>query len=143
MYLGGIVEQADADELYDEPLHPYTKALMSAVPVPDPLVEDTRERILLPGDLPSPANPPTGCRFHTRCPFRQETRCDTERPELRVVEVAGATASHRVACHCAEEIASGELQPARGDAGAGPRSAFSGGGPDVPVDLHRRPYSAP
>ena len=59
---------------------------MSAVPVPDPIIEDRRERILLTGDLPSPANPPKGCRFHTRCPWRQETRCDTERPELRVIE---------------------------------------------------------
>ena len=111
MYLGGLVEESGAAELYDVPLHPYTRALMSAVPVPDPQVEDSREQILLSGDLPSPANPPTGCRFHTRCPWRQETQCDTERPELRVVQVEGATPGHRVACHFAEEIASGAIQP--------------------------------
>lgn len=111
MYLGSLVEEADADDLYAQPLHPYTRALMSAVPVPDPLVEDRRERILLKGDLPSPANPPKGCRFHTRCPWRQETRCDTERPQLRVVEVDGVAASHRVACHWAEQIESGEIRP--------------------------------
>ena len=106
MYLGAIVEQAAADDLYREPLHPYTKALMSAVPIPDPLVEDTRERILIPGDLPSPANPPPGCRFHTRCPFRQETRCDDERPLLRVIRD-----DHQVACHWVEEIESGQITP--------------------------------
>ena len=110
MYLGGLVEESEAGELYDVPLHPYTRALMSAVPVPDPEVEDSREQILLTGDLPSPANPPTGCRFHTRCPWRQETLCDTERPQLRIVEVPGATGHHRVACHFAEQIASGEVQ---------------------------------
>ena len=81
------------------------------MPVPDPEVEDSREQILLSGDLPSPANPPTGCRFHTRCPWRQETRCDTERPELRVVQVEGTSPGHRVACHFAEEIAAGAIQP--------------------------------
>ena len=111
MYLGGLVEESEAGELYDVPLHPYTRALMSAVPVPDPRVEDTREQILLTGDLPSPANPPSGCRFHTRCPWKQETLCDTERPQLRVVEVTGASDSHRVACHFAEQIAAGEIQP--------------------------------
>ncbi|MGL5928171.1 MAG: ABC transporter ATP-binding protein, partial [Dermatophilaceae bacterium] len=101
MYLGGLVEEATADALYAAPLHPYTRALLSAVPVPDPAVEDTREQILLTGDLPSPSNPPSGCRFHTRCPWRQETRCGDERPQLRVVDVPGATAGHQVACHWA------------------------------------------
>lgn len=109
MYLGGIVEESEAGELYDLPLHPYTRALMSAVPVPDPVLEDSREQILLTGDLPSPSHPPTGCRFHTRCPWRQPTRCDEERPLLRVVEVPGATEGHRVACHWAEGIAAGEI----------------------------------
>jgi len=111
MYLGGLVEEATADDLYALPLHPYTRALLSAVPVPDPTVEDTREQILLTGDLPSPSNPPAGCRFHTRCPWRQPTRCDDERPALRTVGIAGVPAGHRVACHWAEQIESGELQP--------------------------------
>ena len=110
MYLGGLVEESEAGELYETPLHPYTRALMSAVPVPDPTVEDQREQILLTGDLPSPSKPPSGCRFHTRCPWRQPTRCDDERPELRVVEVDGVTPGHRVACHWAEQIAAGDLQ---------------------------------
>jgi peptide/nickel transport system ATP-binding protein len=105
MYLGTLVEEAASDQLYREPLHPYTRALLSAVPVPDPDLEDRRERILLAGDLPSPANPPAGCRFHTRCPWAQPTRCADERPALRQV---GAS---RVACHWAEQIASGELRP--------------------------------
>ncbi|MDA3645908.1 ABC transporter ATP-binding protein [Saccharopolyspora indica] len=106
MYLGGIVEESTSDDLYAEPLHPYSKALLSAVPVPDPTVEDEREQILLSGDLPSPANPPAGCRFHTRCPWRQPDRCDTERPALRELKPG-----HRVACHYAEEIRDGSLQP--------------------------------
>lgn len=111
MYLGALVEEASADDLYAEPLHPYTRALLSAVPVPDPVVEDHRERILLTGDLPSPANPPSGCRFHTRCPWRQATRCDTDRPQLRVVSIESVPGSHRVACHYAEGIASGAVSP--------------------------------
>ncbi|USX49846.1 ABC transporter ATP-binding protein [Lentzea sp. HUAS12] len=106
MYLGGLVEEATSEDLYEEPLHPYTRALLSAIPVPDPQVEDRRERILLAGDLPSPANPPSGCRFHTRCPWRQETKCDTERPALRELKPG-----HKVACHWAEQIRSGEIQP--------------------------------
>jgi peptide/nickel transport system ATP-binding protein len=116
MYLGALVEEADADDLYAAPLHPYTRALMSAVPVPDPTVEDRRERILLTGDLPSPANPPAGCRFHTRCPWRQQERCDSERPELRAVAIEGVAPGHRVACHYAEQIATGALQPHRVEA---------------------------
>jgi peptide/nickel transport system ATP-binding protein len=106
MYLGGIVELSPADDLYGEPLHPYTISLLSAVPIPDPVVERQRTRIFLTGDLPSPANPPAACRFHTRCPFVQPTRCRDERPALRSV-----TGGHSVACHWAEEIRDGTLEP--------------------------------
>jgi peptide/nickel transport system ATP-binding protein len=105
MYLGTIVEVGDADSLYEEPLHPYTISLLSAVPIPDPEIEERREPVLLTGDLPSPAAPPAGCRFHTRCPYVQETRCRDEAPELR--ELSG----RRVACHWAEQIRAGAIQP--------------------------------
>jgi peptide/nickel transport system ATP-binding protein len=114
MYLGGIVEEAPAGDLYADPQHPYTRALLSAVPVPDPEAEDRRERILLAGDLPSPAAPPSGCRFHTRCPWKQTDRCATERPALRRLE--GAPAGHRVACHHAEAIKAGTIRPHEVDA---------------------------
>jgi peptide/nickel transport system ATP-binding protein len=112
MYLGKIVEVAPSDQLYASPMHPYSIALLSAVPIPDPAVESGRERIILSGDLPSPVNPPRGCRFHTRCPFRQKERCDTEVPELRVVD------GHSVACHYAEKIKAGEIRPHEAHANA-------------------------
>jgi peptide/nickel transport system ATP-binding protein len=106
MYLGKIVEISNAAELYDDPLHPYTISLLSAVPIPDPAVERERATILLPGDLPSPANPPPACRFHTRCPYVQPTLCRDEEPLLRRLEP-----DHVVACHWAEDIKAGKIQP--------------------------------
>jgi oligopeptide transport system ATP-binding protein len=93
MYLGRVAELADRNELYENPLHPYTKALLSAVPVPDPAVELKRERIILTGDVPSPLRPPPGCNFHTRCPIAIE-ECRERIPEFREVGK-----DHWVACH--------------------------------------------
>ncbi len=103
MYLGHIVEEADAQAIVAAPKHPYTQALISAVPVPDPVREQARERIVLSGELPSPVHPPAGCPFHTRCPLRED-RCSQQLPLLR--EIAPG---HRVACHLADTSGSGSL----------------------------------
>ena len=96
MYLGKIAEISPRKDLFNRPLHPYTQALMSAIPIPNPKLK--RKRIILPGDVPSPLNPPSGCRFHPRCPYAKE-KCSVEVPELRELDT-----EHWVACHYAEEL---------------------------------------
>jgi oligopeptide/dipeptide ABC transporter ATP-binding protein len=100
MYLGKIVEITESETLFDEPQHPYTEALLSAIPIPEPNVE--RKQILLVGDVPSPANPPSGCHFHPRCPYAID-RCRVEVPELRPVQTPGGVTTE-VACHRADEL---------------------------------------
>ncbi len=107
MYLGNLVEVSPAGDLYERPLHPYTISLLDAVPIPDPQVEARRKIVVLPGELPSPVSPPSGCRFHTRCPYVQKTRCRDEVPALRPLGETG----HLVACHWAEQIHAGEITP--------------------------------
>jgi oligopeptide transport system ATP-binding protein len=101
MYLGRIVEMGERDEVYDHPLHPYTQALLSAIPIPDPDVEATRKRIILEGDVPSPVNPPAGCRFNPRCAYATDI-CRQEDPEFR--NLGTDNRLHMVACHHAEKF---------------------------------------
>ncbi|MFD6420011.1 ABC transporter ATP-binding protein [Streptomyces sp. NPDC060194] len=115
MYLGRIVEIGTDREIYEHPTHPYTQALLSAVPVPDPVARESRERILLAGDVPSPANPPSGCRFRTRC-WKAQERCALEVPLLAVpavFRIDGGAAAHDSACHFAEErqVVPGQADP--------------------------------
>jgi oligopeptide/dipeptide ABC transporter ATP-binding protein len=113
MYLGSLVEISPADELYAKPLHPYTMSLLEAVPIPDPDVEAKRKTVVIPGELPSPVNPPSGCRFHTRCPYRQPTKCHDQAPPLRPFGDSG----HMAACHWVEEIQAGQITPHIPEAG--------------------------
>ncbi|WHY34439.1 ATP-binding cassette domain-containing protein [Cytobacillus firmus] len=102
MYLGHLVELTTSENLYKNPLHPYTQALLSAIPIPDPDVEDNRERIILEGELPSPMNPPSGCVFRTRCPYAMEA-CASMKPEWQEIEK-----DHFVACHLYNEKVTGD-----------------------------------
>jgi len=146
MYLGKIVELGPPSAIYETPAHPYTRALLSAVPIPDPRAERARKRVILTGDVPSPANPPAGCRFHTRCWLYEKLgrpeNCRTEDPELRVVQP-----DHRAACHYAEDALQSDVGVAHMTAEPIKRKAF-GAGPaahkveaadDVPATLVTEP----
>jgi oligopeptide/dipeptide ABC transporter ATP-binding protein len=150
MYLGRIVELASSRDLNREPLHPYTVALLSAIPIPDPVVEARRRRIILRGDVPSPAAPPSGCRFHTRCWLRDRLgdpeRCTTEDPILRLL-----ASGHEVACHFAEEVegSAEQVQATGRSAGSAPVASPSAGltslpsSPVPPVGPAAPPPAAP
>ncbi len=124
MYLGRIMEQADYDELFRMPMHPYTQSLMSAVPIPEPSVEKARTRMILKGDVPSPARPPSGCVFHTRCPFATE-RCSFEVPEPREIRDR-----HAVACHNVDDVFVGSQIEAQRSAIVESLESAAGEGPD-------------
>ena len=135
MYLGKLVEVADADALYASPRHPYTTALLSAVPVPNARLERSRRRIILQGDIPSPAEPPSGCRFHTRCWLREQLgnpeRCQTEEPLLN--DEGGSEPGHLTACHFTDELQEAvdiaKLVPAAADStGLDPEGVAASGG---------------
>ncbi|MFI2613149.1 ABC transporter ATP-binding protein [Kitasatospora sp. NPDC018619] len=121
MYLGKVVEIGSDTEIYDHATHPYTQALLSAVPVPDPTARESRDRIVLTGDVPSPANPPSGCRFRTRC-WKAQHRCEVEEPLLAAPSWLGGAARHDSACHFAAERGAGQA------GAAGPGAAGPGGG---------------
>jgi oligopeptide transport system ATP-binding protein len=101
MYVGKIVELTDRNEIFDRPLHPYTRALLSSIPIPDPVLEKRRSRMILVGDVPSPVNPPSGCRFNPRCPYAEDN-CKTDEPPLAEVRTG-----HFVACHYWDEVENG------------------------------------
>jgi len=131
MYLGRIVEVAPSRELNTKPLHPYTVALLSAIPIPDPAVEARRRRIILTGDVPSPVNPPSGCRFHTRCWLRERLgnpeRCSSEDPALRTL-----SSGHEVACHFAESVDGSAEQTQAVGAQLAARAGSTGAAPTLP-----------
>ncbi|HEY7332777.1 MAG TPA: oligopeptide/dipeptide ABC transporter ATP-binding protein [Candidatus Limnocylindria bacterium] len=142
MYLGKLVELGPPSAIYEAPAHPYTRALLSAVPIPDPRAERARKRVILTGDVPSPANPPSGCRFHTRCWLYEKLgrpeNCRTEDPELRIVQP-----DHRAACHYAEDALQSDVGVAHMGAepirrkpfGAGPQAHKVAAVDDVPAAL--------
>ena len=132
MYLGKLVELGPPTAIYETPGHPYTRALLSAVPIPDPKAERRRKRVILTGDVPSPANPPSGCRFHTRCWLYEKLgrpeNCRTDDPELRVVAT-----DHRAACHYAEEALQSDVGVAHISGEQPQRRAFGTGVGVAPV----------
>ena len=141
MYLGRVVETSGSRDLNLRPLHPYTVALLSAVPIPDPVVESRRRRIILKGDVPSPVNPPSGCRFHTRCWLREKLgnpeRCVTEDPELRVLDTR-----HEVACHFAEDV-DGSTEQVQATGRPNPRATQAAAPSAAPAPAPSIPPSAP